>query len=135
MWWTMYIKTHQLLYTTNSLAHKHDYPIVFEQPFCYNQCALHEFITLFNTNTFELHYTLSLSNTSSWILEQPFLTINVLCMNLLHCSTQIHLSLTTHCLWARKVCWSSNNFLYNQCALHASITLFNTNTCLVHVRN
>jgi hypothetical protein len=31
MWWTMYIKTHQLLYTTNPLAHKHDYPIVFEQ--------------------------------------------------------------------------------------------------------
>jgi hypothetical protein len=31
MWWTMYIKTHQLLYTTNPLAHKHHYRIVFEQ--------------------------------------------------------------------------------------------------------
>jgi hypothetical protein len=31
MWWTMYIKIHQLLYTTNPLAHKHDYRIIFEQ--------------------------------------------------------------------------------------------------------
>jgi hypothetical protein len=38
--------------------------IIQHQPFCNNQCALHEFITLFNTNTFELDHTLSLSNTS-----------------------------------------------------------------------
>jgi hypothetical protein len=31
MWWTMYIKIHQLLYTTKPLAHKHDYRIIFEQ--------------------------------------------------------------------------------------------------------